>query len=492
MLAEMQVRGMEIPEIPSDALAVESAVWPLDDRGYFISNENTTYKPNKAQADFVAGTARFSMFVGGRGSGKTASGAQKALKKIMLGQDGAVMNPDFENFKYSTWPEFKKWIPWSMIIPSQRHRKNDSWQPTQPFVMVFTNGVKVYCKGLKDPGSARGPNINWLWFDEAGRSESDESWKTAVASVRIGRMPQAWCTNTAKPTSHWTYKLFIKKEISADAIKAFGLLGKKVDDIIQWFHATTEENKDNLDPEFYASLLATYHAGAERDRELKGNYVDDGGNIGDSSTIIRIKEIPLEWELGRSVRYWDMAATEKKLGKNKNDPDECVGTLIQECFTHEIDLETGKNIRRTYYVIADQVGGWWSWEKILDTITETAKSDGPFTTIVVEQEPASGGKNQVAAIQVYFNKNNDGELSAWKVVGQRPTDRVQEANYWFGFAAKGSVYMIENDAWNSLFTDQVDGFPVTDHDDRVTSCSGAMRWLLPPFKKWSKISFITL
>jgi predicted phage terminase large subunit-like protein len=355
------------------------------------------------------------------------------------------------------------------------------------------NGVRVYCKGLKDPDSARGPNINWLWFDEAGRAETDAAWKTAVASVRIGPNPQAWCTNTAKPTTHWTYKLFILKQISADAIKAFDLLGKKVEDIIQWFHATTDENKDNLDPEFYASLLVTYAAGAERERELKGIYVDDGGSIGDSTKIIKIKEIPEDWELGRSVRYWDMAATEKKLGKkDKNDPDECVGTLVQECFVHEIDLETGKKIRRTVYVILDQVGGWMSWETILDTIIDTAKRDGPYTKVIIEQEPASGGKNQVAAIQVHFAKNEETELSNWKVEGQRPTDRVQEANYWFGFAAKGCVYMLENEAWNSLFTEQVDNFPVSGHDDRVTSCSGAMRSLLPLFKKWNKIAFVTL
>lgn len=485
ILAEMQVRGLTIPEIPKDALAPETIKWPLDDNGYFISGNGMQYNPNAAQSDFLHSNSRFSMFVGGRGSGKSCSGAQKSLKKVMQGQDGAIMNPDFENFKFSTWPEFKKWIPWDMVIPSQRNRKSDAWQPTQPFVMVFLNGAHVYCKGLKDPESARGPNINWLWFDEAGRTESDSAWKIATASVRVGKNPQAWCTNTAKPTAHWTYKFFIKKELPADAIKAFGLLGKSLDDIVQWFHSTTEQNKANLDPEFYASLLSTYHAGAERERELNGNYVDDGGSIGNSSNFIRLKEIPAEWTYGRCLRYWDMAATEKKLGRGKNDPDEFVGTKVQECFA----IEDGKKIYM--YVIMDQVAGYFAWEKLLDTITETSLSDGPYTTVVIEQEPASGGKNQVAAIQLHFK--NLPEMAGYTVVGQRPTDRVQEAYVWFGYAGKGRVCIIENEFWNSKFMDQVDVFPTASmHDDRVTSCSGAMRWLSPVFKKWSQSTFISL
>jgi predicted phage terminase large subunit-like protein len=483
---------MPIPEIPQDALAPDQIKWPLDDKGYFVANDGSHFKPNSAQESFINSNSRFAMMYSGRGGGKSASGSQKAMKKIMLGLDGAIMNPDFENFKFSTWPEFKKWIPWGMVIPSQRGRKSDAWQPTQPFVMVFLNGARVYCKGLKDADSARGPNINWLWYDEAGRDMNGSAWQIATASIRVGKNPQAWCTNTAKPTFHWTYKFFIKKDISAESIREFGLLGKSMDDIVQAFHTTTNENKDNLDPGFYASLLATYHAGAERERELNGNYVDDGGNIGDSSKIIKIKEMSDEWKFGRTVRYWDMAATEKKLGaKNKNNPDEFVGTKVQECFKEVLEEGKHKTIRQ--YVVMDQVGGFFAWEKLLEAITNTSLEDGPACTVVIEQEPASGGKNQVAAVQLHFKKNQDyPELQYFKVEGQRPTDRVQEAYTWFGYANAGNVFMIENEAWNSKFSEQVDGFPNADHDDRLTSCSGAMRWLSPKFKKWSQASFLSI
>lgn len=480
---EMQSRGIKLPEIPKEALAQKSLEWPLDERGYFISRKGRRYNPKSAQEAFVKSTARFAMFYGGRGSGKSVSGAQKAMKKIMQGQNGAVINPDFENFVLSTWPEFKEWIPWEMVVPSQRNRQNDAWQPSKPFVMVFLNGARVYCKGLKDPDSARGPNLNWVWYDESGRDETGESWQLIIPSVRIGENPQAWCTQTAKPPSHWSYKFFIEKDIPQDAIEAFGLFGLDKDEFIQAFHMSTSDNAENLDPMFYASLLATYHSGGLRERELGGNFVEDGGKLGDSSKIQKIKNVPEQWRIGKLCRYWDMAGTEKKMKNGKsNDPDEAVGTLVLS--TDEKDPK---------YVVLDQVGGWWSWDKLKETIAETALKDGPEVVVVIEQEPGSGGKNQCAEIESYFKDNEKyPQLKYFKVTRQLPTDRVQEAYVWFGYANAGNVYMIENEFWNKPFLEQVDGFTFMKHDDRVTSCSGAIRWLSPLFKVWKRVEFVTL
>lgn len=480
---EMQSRGIQLPEIPKEALAQKSLEWPLDERGYFLSRKGRRYNPKPEAEAFVKSKARFAMFYGGRGSSKTCSGSQKALKKIMQGQPGAVINPDFENFCLSTWPEFKEWIPWEMVVPSQRNRQQDAWQPTKPFVMVFLNGARVYCKGLKDPDSARGPNLNWVWYDESGRDETGASWQLIIPSVRIGTDPQAWCTQTAKPPSHWSYKFFIEKDIPEDALKAFGLFGLNKDEFIQAFHLSTQENSDNLDPMFYASLLATYHAGGLRERELNGNFVEDGGKIGDSSKLQKVTDVPEWWKWGKQVRYWDMAGTEKKLKNGKmNDPDEAVGTRV-----------LASDEKEPKYCIMDQVGGYWSWDKLKEIIAETALKDGPTVTVVIEQEPGSGGKNQCAEIKAYFkNHPKYPELQYCKVEQQIPTDRVQEAYVWFGYANSGNVYYIDNVFWNKTWIEQVDGFTFMSHDDRVTSTSGAIRWLSPIFKVWKRTQFVAL
>src|SRR5574342_784658 len=197
LLAEAKARGIDLRKYARKPVTTRNK-WNIDERGYFIRSDNKLYNPNEKQAGFIASKSPFSRFKGGRGSGKTAAGAQKALKKIMQGYSGTIINPDFENFKISTWPEFKEWIPWNMVVPQQRYRQAISWEATRPFMLAFMNGAKVYCKGLKNPDSARGANVNWLWYDEAGRDETGLGWKIATASVRIGEQTQRWATYTAR------------------------------------------------------------------------------------------------------------------------------------------------------------------------------------------------------------------------------------------------------------------------------------------------------
>ena len=156
LVSEAERRGIDV----SNEIKRTKIYWPIDDRGFVTKNDGTLYDPSENQDGFVRSNAYFSAFIGSRGSGKSAGGAQKAIRKIAKGGSGAVLNPDFENFKTSTWPEFRRWIPWDMVVPAQRYRRESAWYPHQPFEMVFLNGVEVICKGVKDPNSARGPNIN--------------------------------------------------------------------------------------------------------------------------------------------------------------------------------------------------------------------------------------------------------------------------------------------------------------------------------------------
>lgn len=483
LLAEAQARGLPTPDLPVSVVGVGAKRWPLDGKGWFIRNDGVIYNPTENQSAFILDRSRFSSFRGGRGSGKSSAGAQKALKKIMQGKSGAVMNPDFENFKFSTWPEFKNWIPWSMVVPSQRHRARPEWEPHQPFTLVFLNGARVYCKGLKNADSARGPNLEWLWYDESGRDPDGVAWQLAISGVRVGEYPQAWSTGTPKGKGHWTYKFFVLKELPEDALKElekFFLNHPEYAGIplISEYHGSAEDNKSNLDPLFYASVLATYPSGFLRQQEVYGEYADEGGQIGDRNwfkehEILSISEITkLDLHIVKSVRYWDMAATEKKL---KNDPDEAVGSLVHKLNNND-------------HVFADQIAGWFAWDKLKVVIADAARRDGPEVTVVIEEEPASGGKNQVAEMISYFQTFP--ELKNHRIIGQKPMDRVHEANMWFAPAAQGHIWIIKSSG-TGKFYEQLDGFLLIEHDDRITSYSGAFRFL-SPFKTWKKQEFIAL
>lgn len=480
LLTEAKARNIPLPTNIIIPRTEGKNRWNTDESGYFIRVDGKHFEPREELVNFINCKARFILIRSGRGGGKTVVGAQKAMKKIMEGKNGAVVNPDFENFKSSTWDEFRKWIPWDMVVPKQRYRRSESWEPTRPFTMVFTNGVKVFCKGLKDPESARGPNINWLWYDEGRRDPTGLAWKNAVAAVRVGDTPQAWCTTTPAGSLHWT-TTFFNGEITEEIRKILEDIGaNKSQELFAVFETSIERNKKNLDPMFYASIIASYPKGYLRKREVDGQVADEGGSLGDRIWF-KDKVLPAspEW-IVRRVRFWDLAATEKKMipGKQKTDPDSTIGTLL------------GTDVHKSDFCIEDQVGGQWAWATIKEMIVQTAKEDGWQVEICIEQEPGSGGKNQVAALAEEIKK----ELPEWTVRGleaKKLGDRVLAANTWFGEAFQGHWYIVGG-IWNEAFFDQLDIFPnPAFHDDRITSVTGA-RHKIAPIRSWKKIKFIAI
>jgi phage terminase large subunit-like protein len=485
LLAEMKSRGMEIPEGLEVPESTNITNWNLDPNGYFVRNDGWAFKPRIVLEEFINCQSRFILLQSGRGGGKTASGVQKSMKRIALGESGAVMNPDFENFRTSTWPELQKWIPWNMVVPKHRYRASPSWEAIRPFTIVFMNGAKMYCKGLKDPESARGANLNWFWYDEGRRDPTGLGWKNAIAFLRIGNMPQAWCTTTMAGMEHWTNTFFQGKNTDelTKIVEEVQRSGTN-QELFSTFKTSTKDNSENLDPMFYASLVSAYPTGYLRTREIDGEASDEGGSLGDRRWFDG-KELPEypDWAV-KNVRFWDLAATEAKIlrGKKINDPDETVGSLV--------GYDMNKDTTKARFVLQDSFGGWWEWSKIKEMILETAKSDGAHVEICFEQEPASGGKNQIAELTSMIKA----ELPQWKVSGleaKKLGDRVLAANTWFSEAANGQWYYVKG-LWNEKVFQQLDRFDGVAHDDRITSITGARYKLAPLIKKWSSVSFLSL
>jgi predicted phage terminase large subunit-like protein len=479
LLDEANRRGIDVSKLVQSF----QKPWPIGSNGYFVRRDGKIYIPKGEQENFIQSTARFSLFRGGRGSGKTAAGAQKALLKIMKGESGAVLNPVFEDFKDSTWPEFREWIPWDMVVIPDRFRGNPEWEPYRPFQLSFTNRVNVICKGLNNPDSARGPNINWLWFDEGAREVTGLSWKIAIASTRVGDNPQAWATTTPRGKFNWVYEFFEELKIPPEIMGILEDLGYDENNLIETFEGSIDENKENLDPLFYASLVMAYSDDPYfRKQELEGKYVEQGGVLGDSNWFNEkiIEEVPEEVKYW--VRYWDLAASEPKIskGKKRTDPDYTCGTKM------------GWDGKEDFY-ISDQVNGRWEWDDILNKILDTAIRDGPYVKIRIEQEPGSGGINQVAAIKKFIQEKIPG--APFDIEGHKPQgDKIQRANVWFGDAKRGHIWIVDT-GWDiEGFYKQLDSFPPNPkkgHDDRIDSVSGA-RYTIAPIVSWSSPEFLKI
>lgn len=495
ILAEMKSRGLSIPaglDLPDGKTTYS---WNLDENGYFIKVDGKRFKPRQVLIDFINDKSRFILLKSGRGGGKSTSGAQKALMKVMAGESGAVMNPDFENFKQSTWPELQQWIPWNMVIPKHRYRASPGWEAIRPFTIVFMNGARIYCKGLKDPESARGANLNWFWYDEGRRDPTGLGWKNAIAFLRVGENPQAWCTTTMASLDHWTNTFFLG-ESTGEIDKLIEELkeGGIAQNLFSVYKTSPREN-DAIDPMFLASLLSAYPTGYLRQREIDGEAADEGGSLGTREWFDK-KDVPSipDWAV-KFTRFWDLAATEQKIlkGKKLNDPDETIGTLLGT--DKEVDLEKKK------YVIADQCGGFLAWKQLKEFVLETARRDITnlgMVTICFEQEPASGGKNQVAELKEWLESElkkrwgiTTNQFRVESLEAKKLGDRVLAANTWFSEANNGQFFYV-NGMWTQKFFSQLDSFDGIKHDDRITSVTGARHQIAPIQNKFKKISFLAL
>lgn len=478
LLAEAKSRGLEskLRDLKVQESKGKRSFF-TDDSGYFVRRDGRHYIPTDTQKKFLQSNARFVLARGSRGSGKSALGAQKALKKLSEGKSGTIANPKFEDLKKSTWVEFREWLPWDNVIPRHKYMGDIGWSPHQPFQIAFNNGAIAYLQGFNSPDTARGANVNWLWYDEAGSDEDGMAWKIAIAAVRVGKDPQAWITTTPKGKLHWIYDFFIKRELPEKLVEMIEKIGDGRP-IIEEFFLSIDDNMGNLDPGIVTALMTAYVEGSYLyKQEVKGEFVIEGGSRGSSNWFdYHMLDNPAE-VVKKRIRYWDFAATEKQLtGKKKNDPDETCSTLL----SWDGDIK---------FIIEHQHSGHWEWADIKDEVVKMARIDGPYVTIWVEQEGGSGGKNQVAAIREFVNEQLG---SQWKVEGHRPEgDKIQRADIWFAEASRGQFYCVKGN-WNQSFFDQLDNFPEARHDDKIDSVSGARICIAPINKIWKSIEFIHL
>ena len=151
------------------------------------------------------------------------------------------------------------------------------------------------------------------------------------------------------------------------------------------------------------------------------------------------------------VRYWDMAATEAKQGK---DPDWTAGCLMGISPDKTLYIMDMRRLRGT--PLANE-----------RLVRQTAELDGRHTAVRMEQEPGSSG---VKAIDDYRRR----VLMGFDFKGIPSTGSKEvRANPLSSQAAAGNVKLVRG-PWIGEFLDEAEAFPNGIHDDQVDAASGAL------------------
>lgn len=242
--------------------------------------DGTRYRPNPGQRKFHSNQAAIRLLLGGRGAGKSASGAQEAGQKILDGEPGLIVAPDTLHFKKSTWVQFNDWLPIDPEITGMPTAPIvDYWSKGDKYIR-FKTGSQVWYGGVKNPDSWRGPNVNWIWYDEPGRHPLKTSFLVLVGCLRAGEDVKMWLTTTPRGVHHWLYPIFVKHDIEKEVLDALEDAGLSRDPnlLLGMERTSTWENRHNLNPIYFAMLLATYK-GLWREQELEGKFVSFEGLV---------------------------------------------------------------------------------------------------------------------------------------------------------------------------------------------------------------------
>jgi len=230
--------------------------------------------------------------------------------------------------------------------------------------------------------------------------------------------------------------------------------------------------RDNphLDAATYEQLLAELPS-LDRARLLDGDWdVSEEGEAFRREWFRLVSAAEVEPAV-KSVRYWDLAASEPS--QRNRDPDHTVGLRLDRD-------------RRGIFTISDIVRGRWNAAGVEQAVLTTAKNDGARVPIFIEQEPGAAGK-------LLLDHYRRRVLSGYIVHPGLPGGANKElrARPVAAAASYGLVQMLPNPNLHA-FLDEIAIFPNGAHDDIVDALSGAHTALTKtgkpfPFREVNKI-----
>jgi predicted phage terminase large subunit-like protein len=216
-------------------------------------------------------------------------------------------------------------------------------------------------------------------------------------------------------------------------------------------------------PEYYAWLLSL--PTLERERLLGGNWKirPAPGLYFRREWCAIVDEVPADID---SVRYWDLAATEKT---ERNDPDWTVG------------IKLGRDRSGGYHLL-DMVRARANPGDVERLLLNTAQQDGKRVRIGFGQDPGQAGKSQAQHLVR--------ALDGFTVTPAAESgDKLTRFGPFSSQCRAGNV-KIRRGAWNEELFRVLEGFPDLAHDDEVDACSGALEMLNPQMESWGHFEWM--
>ena len=204
-----------------------------------------------ARAEQVAPAGDWStwLYMAGRGSGKTRAGAEWVHEQIAAGCKRIALVGATAADVRDVMIEGE-----SGILATARPGARPVYEPSRRRV-TWPNGAIATTYSAEEPERLRGPQHDGAWADELGAWKYEAAWDMLLLGLRLGAQPRALVTTTPRPT-----KLVRSLLSDANTVTTRG---------------STYDNRDNLAPSYFASIITRYEGTRMGRQELMGELIDD-------------------------------------------------------------------------------------------------------------------------------------------------------------------------------------------------------------------------
>lgn len=328
---------------------------------------------------------------------------------------------------------------------------------TKSSTAVFPSGATLsfgYLEHADDHLRYKGMEVQYLGFDEVTEI-SEQHYRYLISRVRkpsaasghpLSRVPLR-VRAASNPAPNWVRRYFVEE-------------GKKHGRL---FIPCGFEENPYIDQEAYGAALDRMTAVDRAQLKFGDWYAEESGEYfnRDDFDIIAPDEVP-DRAFMNTVRYWDLAATEKT---EHNDPDYTAGAkvAIVDGIMYILDM-------RHERLNAAGV------ERLLRM---TADEDGSHVKVRMDQDPGQAGKAQVShlARHVMLGYDFDGN-PVTKSKNKNLSKKEDRVINWLPKVKRGEVKLVRGD-WVTAFLDEAVGFgsSTSIHDDQIDAVSGAFEVL---------------
>ncbi|WP_407664527.1 DNA-packaging protein [Microvirga pudoricolor] len=234
------------------------------------------------------------LMLGGRGAGKTRTGAEW-VRGLALGLPGfatsalgriALVGETFADAR-NVMVEGP-----AGILSVHARRERPVWSPTLR-KLEWPNGAVAQVFSAEDPDSLRGPQFEAAWSDELAKwRHPDETWDMLQFGLRLGAHPRQLVTTTPRPIA---------------LIRRF-----LVDPHVAVSRLRTADNADNLAPAFLETVVGRYAGTRLGRQELDGEIIEDRPDALWRRDLIEAARVAAAPDLARIVVAVDPPATSSK------------------------------------------------------------------------------------------------------------------------------------------------------------------------------------